>query len=370
LILTLTWQCLSNGPITFFMLSNMSTQSPQTQSCGTGGGSLSLAQGLQIQGCNAGSCVNLTANPNVVSCKGGSTTVTAFTEFHLPNWVPATPVNAGPNGLPAAQQPYFFFAVSKGVALVQQTSNNTAVVTLLEGVPEAEITATSGTTTGTIRITPYCRPGTAAAASAAAAAAASAPAVSGTPGVPTAPIVSGTPVAPPLPIGALTITASPGTIETCDGSVFLSATVKDSNGKLVPDGTNVLFIATRGILDPASANTVLGTANVVYTSDLKTAGSVKLSAQSGAAFASVDVPVLCGASGSLSGSAAGRLGTPTAGSPSFTPPNTGQGFSPSITIRPPSTGDAGLKISGGEQWEERSLSAPCASAAGLVEAWQ
>jgi len=185
--------------------------------------------------------------------------------------------------------------------------------------------------------------------------------------------VSGTPVAPPLPIGSLTITASPGTIETCDGSVFLSATVKDSNGKLVPDGTNVLFIATRGILDPASANTVLGTANVVYTSDLKTAGSIKLSAQSGSAFASVDVPVLCGAAGSLSGSAAGRLGTPTAGSPSFSPPNTGQGLSPSITIRPPSTGNAGLKVLGGEQSAGRWLAAqvrPCTSAAGFVEAWQ
>ena len=62
--------------------------------------------------------------------------------------------------MPMAQQPYFFFNVATGIALIQQTSNNTAVVTLLEGVPEAEISATTGGITNSIRVIPYCRPGT------------------------------------------------------------------------------------------------------------------------------------------------------------------------------------------------------------------
>jgi len=350
--ITLTWQCLSSGPITFVLTSSVTASNQQTLSCGANGGGGSTGQVASGTGtiCVAGNCVGVTANPNVVSCKGGSTTVTAFANYQFPQVIPSTPVQTQPTGLPMAQQPYFFFAVSEGIAQIQQTSNNTAVVTLLEGMPQATISATTGGITNTVKIFPYCRPGSAGASSASAAP------VSGTPGAGGAPVVAGTPVAPPLPIGSLTITASPGTIETCDGSVFLSATVKDTNGKLVPDGTNVLFIATKGILDPASANTVLGTANVVYTSDLKAPGSIKLSAQSGAAFASVDIPVLCGVSGSLaSGSAGGSFGTPTAGSPSFRPPNTGEAGSPSfrppntgqgpasIVIQPPNTGDAGLK---------------------------
>ena len=105
----------------------------------------------------------------------------------------------------------------------------------------------------------------------------------------------------------------------------------------------MLFIASRGILDPASANTILGTANVVYTSDLKAAGSVKLSAQAGSAFASVNVPVSCnGVAGSTAAgtAASGNLG----GSPSFSPPRTGEGGDIPLRIRPPSTGEAGLKV--------------------------
>ena len=345
---TFTFQCITQGPITIFMLWNGTTIS-RPLTCGTGGGSTGAPASGTGYICVSGNCVGLTANPNVVSCKGGSTTVTAFAHYQLPSIIPSTPVQTAPNGLPMAQQPYFFFTVADGQALIQQTSNNTAVVTLLEGMPEASIAATTGGITNSIKITPYCRPGTSGATTSSSAT------TSGTPGAGGATVAS-TPV-PSLPIGSLTITASPGTIETCDGSVFLSATVKDTNGKLVPDGTNVLFIATKGILDPASANTVLGTANVVYTSDLKAPGSIKLSAQSGAAFASVDIPVLCGASGSLASvSAGGAFGTPTTGSPSFRPPNTGEAGSPtfrppntgegpvSIAIRPPRTGDAGLKV--------------------------
>jgi len=342
--LILLWTC-SNipGPVSFTIQQGGApvALTPSQVDCaaatgGSGGTGADLAGGGGTI-CVSGNCVALTANPNVVSCKGGSTTVTAFAQYQHPQVRPATPVRTAPNGLPLAQQPYFFFTVSKGIALIQQTSNNTAVVTLLEGMPEAEITATTGGVTNTIRVIPYCRPGTPGAT------ASTAPAVNGTPGV--APVVAATPVATPAPIGSLTITASPGSLDTCDGSIFLSATVKDANGKLVPDGTNVLFIATRGILDPASANTVLGTANVVYTSDLKAAGSVKLSAQSGSAFASVTVPVSCnGVAGSTaSGTAAsGNLGA--SGSPTFRPPSTGQGGETSIQIRPPSTGEAGLKV--------------------------
>ena len=193
-----------------------------------------------------------------------------------------------------------------------------------------ESNRTTGGVTNTIKITPFCRPGTSGAASTGAV-------VSGTPGVSSAPAVTGT-VAPPLPIGSLTITAPPGSLDTCDGSLFLSATVKDSNGKLVPDGTNVLFIATRGILDPASANTILGTANVVYTSDLKSAGSVKLSAQSGSAFASVNVPV-CGGGGGVAGStASGALGP---NGSSFSPPRTGAPTCRRVSVHPtPATQDS------------------------------
>lgn len=340
--ITLTWQCLTSGPVTFVLTSNNPGQSDRPCSLGSSGGSSEIAGGGGTICISGGICLALTANPNVVSCKGGSTTVTAFAQYQHSQVRPeGTPEKTAPNGLPLPQQPYFFFTVSKGIALIQQTSNNTAVVTLLEGMPEAEITATTGGVTNTIRVIPYCRPGS----PGAAASASTAPSVSGTPGVTGLPVVTGT-VAPPLPIGSLTITASPGALETCDGSIFLSATVKDTNGKLVPDGTNVLFIATRGILDPASANTVLGTANVVYTSDLKAAGSVKLSAQSGSAFASVDVPVSCnGVAGSTaSGSAAsGNLGA--SGSPTFRPPSTGQGGGDTmLRIRPPSTGDIGLKV--------------------------
>jgi hypothetical protein len=329
--ITLTWQCLSSGPITFFLTSSIPGQQSQSCSLGTSGGNSAAPATGSGSICVSGNCVALTANPNVVSCKGGSTTVTAFAHYQLPQIGPATPITTAPNGLPMAQQPYFFFTVTEGIALIQQTTNNTAVVTLLEGMPEARVTATTGGVTNTIRIIPYCRPGTTGTSAT----------VAGTPGA--APVAVSTPAATPAPIGSLTITASPGSLQTCDGSVFLSATVKDANGKLVPDGTNVLFIATRGILDPASANTILGTANIVYTADLKTSGTVKLSAQAGSAFASVDVPVTCG--GSASGSTtSGGTGATSPGSPGFQPPNTGQAGETPFRITPPRTGDAGLKV--------------------------
>jgi hypothetical protein len=338
--ITLLWTC-SNlpGPVGFdvqqgvLVLVNGQPVDCTIPGTGGAGGSGSQPAGGLGSICVSGNCVALTANPNVVSCKGGSTTVTAFAHYQLPVVVPATPIRTAPNGAPLAQQPFFFFTVTKGIALLQQTSNNTAVVTMLEGMPEAEITATTGGVTNTIRIPSYCRPGTAGVTGA--------PSAAGTPGA--APV--GTPVPTPAPVGSLTISASPPSLSTCDGSLFLSATVRDSNGKLVPDGTNVLFIATRGILDPASANTTVGTANVVYTADLKSPGTITLSAQSGSAFASVSVPVTCGGSGGATGSAtSGSLGASPSGSPNFTPPSTGEGGA-SIRIRPPSTGEAGLKVS-------------------------
>jgi hypothetical protein len=325
----LVWQCLSGG-------SQIFTLSP--------GGVVTVARLCSVA--QGGGPVTVIASPNVLPCNGGTVRVVAFLTDQA--GVPQALVTVTPSATNAFQtQGRFIFSTSVGLLTygnpnlyttpvvngqnlgyyVSPYQNTFGIpfsaqpypdqvwVTLYQGMGSATVTASLGGLQGSTTIQVFC------------------------PGITPTPV--GTPVVTtPAPPGSLTLTASPSTIETCDGSLFLAATVKDANGKLVPDGTNVLFLATRGILDPASANTVQGTANVVYTSDLKVPGQIRLAAQAGNAYGSTTVDILCSSSGGVS---AVRLpavgGTPGPGgfSPNFTPPNTGDG----IRIRPPSTGDAG-----------------------------
>ena len=360
----LIFHCTGPGPVVFTM--NQGTVFIQTAVINCILGNVSASTGSES--------VFMTAYPNVVSCTGGSSTITAYTHFQPPN-VPTPP--AGTNGLPLPQQPYFFFRTDSG--LIQQTSNNTAILTVLQGMTDKKttVTASTGSTnrSGEITVQVYCAPGSTGAATTTTTSTGTT-ATTGTTGTTTTtqptlggptgvaiPPPGGTAAAAPTPAppSTLNLVASPSALETCDGSLFLTATVKDAAGKLVPDGTAVLFLATRGILDPASATTTGGTANVVYTADLAAPAAIRLSAQAGTASGTVMVSVTCGSSGASTGSASGSgtsgslpppIGSTGAnGQPTFRPPNTGEtGQLTAVRLRPPNTGDAGLRsLEGGAE---------------------
>ena len=101
----------------------------------------------------------------------------------------------------------------------------------------------------------------------------------------------------------LTIAASPAslTLETSlppgdqlaqGGTTTVTATVIGDDGTLVADGTEVLFVATDGII-AAAAQTVLGKATASYTAPLK-GGLITITATAGAATNFIDLIIASG----------------------------------------------------------------------------
>jgi hypothetical protein len=150
--------------------------------------------------------------------------------------------------------------------------------------------------------------------------------------------VSVTVVGPP---SAIRLEVTPAT-STCGQTVTATATVTDSAGRNVSDGTQVFFTTTsstgaQGGTEGAQgvATTVNGVASVVLSINPLDAGTHTVSARTGG--------------NDLAGAAVAVVSTSTtincsavaAAAPSVTAPRTGQG----PTIVPPNTGDAGLAAS-------------------------
>ena len=134
--------------------------------------------------------------------------------------------------------------------------------------------------------------------------------------------------------GVITLSASSARTR-CGGSTFIAAVVKDVNGTLVPDGTAVNFIATSGTVSPARATTVGGALNIVYTAEDGVSGTGKVSAAGGASFGSIDMPIDCDV----------QLLPPTTIGSGGSGGGTGSSVcvNGAVCIRPPNTGDAGLR---------------------------
>jgi hypothetical protein len=244
--------------------------------------------------------VVVTANPNVVEC-GGRSQITASVRDQYGHVVPGVGFHfATDNGLLIVGPPNTADA-EQGAAILQlfppgsnggppgkngSDPTSTSTVTVSVGT-------LLGTIEGTVTVQQYC-PSSAQTA------------------------------------GAIVLTSSASTLG-CGGTAFIGATLKDVKGNPVPDGTEIKFLASSGnvansvVSDSSGSSsgasspsttveTKGGTVNVIYTATAGTSGPVTVSAASGASFGNVTLQVNCGAGGtSVSG------------------------------IRPPNTGDAGLK---------------------------
>ncbi len=210
--------------------------------------------------------VVVTADPNVVKC-GGSSLITAAARDANGHVVDGVG---------------FHFATDTGGLLsgppnTANAINNSAILTLLPGMPSSTVRVSVGTligtVEGTITVQQFC---------------------------------------PQTAPAGIKLTPAANAI-ACQGSAFIGVTVRDNNGQVPADGTEVTFMATAGSVTPATASTRNGALNVTYKADVNTAGTVLITAASGASFGST----------TLAACVAG--GTGAEGS-----------------IRPPSTGDGGL----------------------------
>ncbi len=277
------------------------------------------------------------ATPNVVSCGGTSViTVTARDAAgHIINNVGyhfATDVGKLDVGPP-------------GTALA---IDNTAILTVLPGMKTTTVTAWIGdqsSNPGKVTVQQYCKDTDAEA--------------------------QGLTTTAP---GSIQFTLSAPSV-SCGKSIFVGVTVRDKNNQIVPDDTQVSFMADTGTLSSYSGTTsstpktnspsggdngstnsgsfsgtnafqgtpVKGAMNFTFTADpLTTSGYATITAAAGANFGSAKIQITCQTPAepvsrlaSLSGpdtttSAVTRLG-----------PCTPSGIT--ICIRPPSTGDGGLK---------------------------
>lgn len=267
----------------------------------------------------------VTATPNVVPC-GGRTLITANVRDVSGNIVPNT---------------VFHFDTDQG--LLDPSGINTAVLTVYPGMSSARVRASAAgfVTSDILLVQVFCPT----------------PTSLGSNSLGNNSL--GTPIAAqPAAATSLTLTANPGAVERCGGTVFVVASIKDASGRPAADGTTVLFIASGGTISTDSATTVAGTATITFTADRTMTGSVKISGQAGAAFASVNIPIACTASEAIragagtpvrpSSSTTSMEPLPTNGNDSSIPPplssvpRSGNPGELSGIIRPPSTGDAGL----------------------------
>lgn len=308
---TAQWQCNTSGNVTF-TLTQPAGASPITR----------------VITCATASSVNnsllfVTASPNVVPC-GGRTLITANIRNQSGQLQSNTVVH---------------FATDQG--LLDPSGPNTAVLTVYPGMTSARVqasiaTVNSGVVTSDVVVQVFCPTPTANA--------------------------QGTPTA--TGSSTMTLSANPGVVERCGGTVFVVATVKDSAGRPVT-GASVLFIATGGTISSDRETTSSdGAATITFTADRTMTGSVKVTAQAGTASGSVNIPIACTASeaiqtgstvrpssnsstssGSSSDTGSGSAALPpplsSSGAPTFAPPRTGS--ADPVVIKPPSTGDAGLK---------------------------
>jgi hypothetical protein len=245
--------------------------------------------------------VVVTANPNVVEC-GGRALITATARDDRGHVLEGVGFHfATDQGLLIVGPPNNAHA-EQGAAVLQLfppgSSNPTGSLTATVVV---SVGTTLGTVEGTVTVQQYC---------------------------PSSNTVAGN----------IALTASAPAVP-CNGRVFVAGTLKDKQGHPVPDGTEITFLASAGSVSKSAVaagpgatpsagsgnnpsvtvTTQGGTANLIYTADAGAVGNVQITAASGNEFGSINLPVCTQVGG-------------------VTPPSTGTG----VSIRPPSTGDAGL----------------------------
>jgi hypothetical protein len=136
------------------------------------------------------------------------------------------------------------------------------------------------------------------------------------------------------PASSITVAASPTSV-SCNGTAFVTVTVRNSAGGYVADGTSVSLTASMGSLSPTTATTLGGGVLAVYTAPGNQSGTASIqAASSGTATGNASITVAC------------QSATPTPAAPPtiFVPP-------PAVnpgSIAPPNTGDAGL--ADGQGW--------------------
>ena len=130
------------------------------------------------------------------------------------------------------------------------------------------------------------------------------------------------------PASSITVAASPTSV-SCNGTAFVTVTVRNAAGGYVADGTSVTLTASMGSLSPTTATTLGGGVLAVFTAPGNQSGTATIqAAAAGTATGNASITVAC------------QSNTPTPAAPPtiFVPPAQ---QSPG-TIAPPNTGDAGL----------------------------
>ena len=263
--------------------------------------------------------IALVASPNVVPC-GGTSRITATARDVSGQIIPGVGFTFSTSTGGLISQPNNATATGNAVDLtIQPGMGQSADGVADAGIRFVAVTASVGNVSNTINVQQYC------------------------PGVDTDPSV-----AP----GRIVLTPSNNQL-SCNETTFIGAIVRDSKGQ-VPRDVAVDFIATSGgflrpgggatsssssssstpttstsIVAPSTAtktatvSTKNGSLNVIYVADSSTTGEVIISAAAGSAFGSTKIRVNC-AGALLSGGPGAVSGAGGA-------------------IRPPNTGDAGLR---------------------------
>jgi hypothetical protein len=183
-------------------------------------------------------------------------------------------------------------------------------------------------------------------------------------------------------------TTAPGNIQftlsspsvSCGRSIFVGTVVRDKNNQIVPDDTQVSFMTDSGSLSsysgtPGSTNgasprpspsnnddngssgsvtsstsnafqgtPVKGAMNFTFTADpFTTGGYATITAAAGASFGSTKVQVTCQTPAPALSRTTGNSSGPAPGAPAVPRPASCTPIGDNICIRPPSTGDAGLR---------------------------
>jgi hypothetical protein len=255
--------------------------------------------------CNANFVsVVVTANPNVLPC-GGISEITATAR--------------DANGH-VVKDVGFHFATDTGSLVVSpnnaKTDKGTAALSLLPGMPSSVVRVSvgtlQGTVEGTVTVQQYC------------------------PGVQPGQDAS-------MATGAIVLSASSQTVN-CGERVFIGARVRDSKNQIVPNGTVVNLVASKGTLIPPSAGTTNGVLHIAFEATPGTSGPVRITAASGDAFGELQLSANClvtAGPGATPGAATAGAAPciPIGDGVCIRPPSTGGG-----QITPPSTGDAGLLL--------------------------
>jgi len=151
---------------------------------------------------------------------------------------------------------------------------------------------------------------------------------------------TGTNYCPPNPPTDVVVSSNT-TAVACAGNAVLDVLVRDAAGLPVANGQKVTLTSTMGTMNPATAATVNGTVQSKFLAPKTGSGTATISIvaqnlSAGDASTTTSINVDCPTS------ATAPTPVPYSAPLVMMPPNTGDGFVPSITIRPPSTGNAGL----------------------------